>query len=269
MRITDIFLAFPRLVLALAFAAALGPGIENAVIAIALTAWPPYARLARAETLTRRRAEFIEAAELQGASHLRIIATQIVPLCLPSVIIRLTLDMAGIILTAAGLGFLGLGAQPPAPEWGRDGLLRPAGAARPVVGGDHSRPGHLHRQPGLQPAGRRAARRGRRTVMTDTLLAVRNLSVTYPGDDGDVRAVRNVSFTLGRERLGIVGESGSGKSTTGRAIMGLVPSPAASRRTNCGWATPTCAACPNAASASCAASASPWCCRTRNTRSTR
>jgi peptide/nickel transport system permease protein len=118
MRITDIFLSFPRLVLALAFAAALGPGIENAVIAISLTTWPPYARLARAETLTRRHAEFIEAAELQGASHLRIIATQIVPLCLPSVIIRLTLDMAGIILTAAGLGFLGLGAQPPAPEWG-------------------------------------------------------------------------------------------------------------------------------------------------------
>lgn len=118
MRITDIFLAFPRLVLALAFAAALGPGIENAVIAISLTAWPPYARLARAETLTRRQAEFIQAAELQGASHFRILATQIVPLCLPSVIIRLTLDMAGIILTAAGLGFLGLGAQPPSPEWG-------------------------------------------------------------------------------------------------------------------------------------------------------
>jgi len=113
MRITDIFLAFPRLILALAFVAALGPGIENAVIAISLTAWPPYARLARAETLTRRNAEFIEAAELQGASHLRIL-----PLSLPSVTIRLTLDMAGIILTAAGLGFLGLGAQPPAPEWG-------------------------------------------------------------------------------------------------------------------------------------------------------
>ena len=68
--VTDIFLAFPRLVLALAFAAALGPGIENAVIAIALTAWPPYARLARAESLTRRRAEFIQAAELQGALEL-------------------------------------------------------------------------------------------------------------------------------------------------------------------------------------------------------
>jgi peptide/nickel transport system permease protein len=118
MRITDIFLSFPRLVLALAFAAAMGPGIENAVIAIALTTWPPYARLARAETLTSRNAEFIDAAVLQGASHLRILGTQLLPLCLPSVIIRLTLDMAGIVLTAAGLGFLGLGAQPPTPEWG-------------------------------------------------------------------------------------------------------------------------------------------------------
>lgn len=118
MRLTDIFLAFPRLVLALAFAAALGPGIENAVIAIALTAWPPYARLARAETLTRRDAEFVQAAVLQGASHASILVRQIVPLCLSSVLIRLTLDMAGIIITAAGLGFLGLGAQPPAPEWG-------------------------------------------------------------------------------------------------------------------------------------------------------
>jgi peptide/nickel transport system permease protein len=118
MRITDVFLAFPRLVLALAFVAALGPGIENAVIAIALTSWPPYARVARAETLTLRSSDFIAAARLQGASPARIVLRHIVPLCLSSVIIRVTLDMAGIILTAAGLGFLGLGAQPPLPEWG-------------------------------------------------------------------------------------------------------------------------------------------------------
>jgi peptide/nickel transport system permease protein len=118
MRITDIFLAFPRLIMALAFVAALTPGIENAVIAIAITAWPPYARLARAEAMTLRRSDFILAARMQGASSLRIIWSHIVPLCLPSVIVRLTLDMAGIILIAAGLGFLGLGAQPPAPEWG-------------------------------------------------------------------------------------------------------------------------------------------------------
>jgi len=118
MRVTDIFLAFPKLILALAFVAALGPGIDNAVIAIAITAWPAYARVARAETLTFRRADFIAAVRLQGASRGRIILYHIVPLCLPSIIVRVTLDMAGIILTAAGLGFLGLGAQPPAPEWG-------------------------------------------------------------------------------------------------------------------------------------------------------
>ena len=118
MRITDIFLAFPRLVLALAFAAALGPGIENAVIAISLTTWPPYARIARAETVTIARSDFIAAVVLQGASTTRILLRHIVPLCLSSVIVRLTLDMAGIILTAAGLGFLGLGAQPPTAEWG-------------------------------------------------------------------------------------------------------------------------------------------------------
>jgi len=118
MRVTDIFLAFPRLILALAFVAALGPGIGNAVLAIALTAWPPYARVARAETLTVRRSDYIAAAELQGASGARILLSHIAPVCIPSVIIRVTLDMAGIILTAAGLGFLGLGAQPPLPEWG-------------------------------------------------------------------------------------------------------------------------------------------------------
>jgi peptide/nickel transport system permease protein len=118
MRITDIFLAFPRLILALAFVAALGPGIENAVIAIALTAWPPYARIARAETLTIRNSDFIAAVRLQGASSARIIFRHVAPLCISSVIVRVTLDMAGIILIAAGLGFLGLGAQPPLPEWG-------------------------------------------------------------------------------------------------------------------------------------------------------
>jgi peptide/nickel transport system permease protein len=118
MGITDIFLSMPRLILALAFVAALGPGIENAVIAIAITAWPVYARIARAETLTFRNAEFIQAVRMQGAGNVRIIGRHILPLCMSSTIVRVTLDMAGIILTAAGLGFLGLGAQPPLPEWG-------------------------------------------------------------------------------------------------------------------------------------------------------
>lgn len=118
MRITDVFLAFPRLVLALAFVAALRPGIGSAVIAIALTAWPPYARLARAETLSLRNADFIAAVRLTGAGPTRIILRHIMPMCLSSVIVRVTLDMSGIILTAAALGFLGMGAQPPQPEWG-------------------------------------------------------------------------------------------------------------------------------------------------------
>ncbi|WP_112816918.1 ABC transporter permease [Ensifer sp.] len=118
MRITDIFLSFPSLILSLAFVAALGPSLNNAIVAIALTSWPPIARLARAEAMTFRKADYISAARLQGASPARIIVKSIMPMCLPSVLIRLTLNMATVILTAAGLGFLGLGAQPPLPEWG-------------------------------------------------------------------------------------------------------------------------------------------------------
>ncbi len=118
MRVTDIFLAFPRLILALAFVAALRPGIASAIAAIALTAWPPYARLARAETLGLRGADFIAAVRLTGAGAGRIVLRHIAPLCIPSLVVRVTLDMSSIILTAAGLGFLGMGAQPPSPEWG-------------------------------------------------------------------------------------------------------------------------------------------------------
>jgi peptide/nickel transport system permease protein len=118
MRITDIFLSIPQLILALAFVAALKPGVTSAVIAIALTAWPPIARLARADALTIQGTDFVAAIRIMGASRTRIILRHILPLCLPSVIVRVTLDMSGIILTAAGLGFLGMGAQPPTPEWG-------------------------------------------------------------------------------------------------------------------------------------------------------
>lgn len=118
MRVVDIFLSFPSLILALAFVAALGPSLTNAIIAISLTVWPPIARLARAETLSIRGSDYINAVRIQGASGARIIVRHVMPMCLPSVVIRITLNMAGIILTAAGLGFLGLGAQPPSPEWG-------------------------------------------------------------------------------------------------------------------------------------------------------
>lgn len=118
MRATDIVLSFPSLILALAFAAAMGAGLGTAIIAISLTGWPPIARLARAEALVVRNTDYVAAARLYGASPLRILFLYIAPMCIPSVIVRLTLNMAGIILTAASLGFLGLGAQPPLPEWG-------------------------------------------------------------------------------------------------------------------------------------------------------
>ena len=118
MRVADVFLAFPRLILAIAFAAALGPGVENAIIAIAVAQWPTYARLARAETLNVRQNDYIQAIRVLGAGKLRIMAGYIAPMTMSSIIVRMSLDMGTIILPAAGLGFLGLGAQPPMPEWG-------------------------------------------------------------------------------------------------------------------------------------------------------
>ena len=118
MRLADVFLAFPRLILAIAFAAALGPGVENAIVAIAIAHWPSYARLARAETLNVKNNDYIQAMRVLGAGKVRIMAGHILPLTLSSIIVRMSLDMGTIILTAAGLSFLGLGAQPPMPEWG-------------------------------------------------------------------------------------------------------------------------------------------------------
>lgn len=118
MRLSDVFLAFPKLILAIAFAAALGPGVENAIVAISVANWPSYARLARAETLSVKNNDYIQVIRSMGASNLRIMAEHIAPMCISSIIVRLSLDMGTIILTAAGLGFLGLGAQPPTPEWG-------------------------------------------------------------------------------------------------------------------------------------------------------
>lgn len=118
MRVCDVFMAFPRLILAIAVAATLGAGMSTAVIAIAVTGWPPYARIARAEAIAYRRAEFIQAAETLGASKSRLLLRHILPLCAPSAIVRTALDAAGIILITSGLGFLGLSVPPPQAEWG-------------------------------------------------------------------------------------------------------------------------------------------------------
>lgn len=118
MRMADIFMAFPRLILAMAIGTALGPSLVNTMIAIAMTMWPTYARLARGETLSIKERTFIEAEKALGTSKARILFSCILPLCSSTTIIRATLDMGNVIRIAAGMSFLGLGAQPPTPDWG-------------------------------------------------------------------------------------------------------------------------------------------------------
>jgi peptide/nickel transport system permease protein len=118
MGITDIVMAFPQLVLALAFVGLMGPGLVNGALALVLTGWPAYARLARTETLILRRSDYLAAAEMQGITGARLLWGHVLPFCLPAVQIRLALNLASIMLAAAGLGFLGLGVRPPTAEWG-------------------------------------------------------------------------------------------------------------------------------------------------------
>ncbi|MEX0765823.1 MAG: nickel transporter permease [bacterium] len=118
MRVTDIFFAFPSLILAMAIAAALGPSLTNTMIAIAIVTWPVYARLSRAQALVLRRQEFIEAARAIGLSDARIMVRHLLPNSLSPLIVQASFNMGEAILIAAGLSFIGFGAQPPTPEWG-------------------------------------------------------------------------------------------------------------------------------------------------------
>lgn len=118
MRIMDIFLAVPSILLAIAIVSALGPSILNLMLAISISSVPSYARIVRASVLSIRDQEFIEAAKAIGASNTRIIFRHIIPNSLAPVIVQATLGVAGAILSTAGLSFIGLGIQPPAPEWG-------------------------------------------------------------------------------------------------------------------------------------------------------
>jgi peptide/nickel transport system permease protein len=118
MRVTDVFLSVPALVLALAVVGALGPGIVNAMIALALVWWPGYVRLVQGKTLALGQEAFVEAARAAGAGHLRIVLVHLLPNCVSPIVVKGSMDMGAAILAAAGLGFIGLGAQPPYPEWG-------------------------------------------------------------------------------------------------------------------------------------------------------
>ena len=118
MRVTDMFLAFPALVLAMGAAAALGPSLFNGVLAIAMVWWPWYARLVRGQTLVIKNQAFVEAARAVGATGPRIAFKHILRNCWSPIIVQMSLDIGYAVLTLAGLSFIGLGAQPPTPEWG-------------------------------------------------------------------------------------------------------------------------------------------------------
>ncbi len=118
MRICDIFLSFPSLLLAIVIAAFAGPNLQNALIAIAVSWWPWYARIVRGQAISLKERQFVKASRAIGTSQVKIIFQHIVPNCMAPVIVQATMDLGGIILTLASLSFLGLGAQAPTPEWG-------------------------------------------------------------------------------------------------------------------------------------------------------
>jgi peptide/nickel transport system permease protein len=118
MRLTDLFLAFPSLLLAVAIVAALGPGLSNAMLAITISWWPWYTRLVRGVTISLRERYFVEAARSIGVRDRTIILRHILPNCITPILVQATVDFGTVILAAGSLAFIGLGAQPPAPDWG-------------------------------------------------------------------------------------------------------------------------------------------------------
>jgi len=118
MRITDVFLSFPPLLLAIAMVAVMGSSLNNAILAIALSWWPWYTRLIRGQAISVKERKFVQAAETIGTSRMKIIFKHIIPNCISPVIVQASMDIGGVILTVASLSFLGLGAQLPTPEWG-------------------------------------------------------------------------------------------------------------------------------------------------------
>lgn len=118
MRITDVFLTIPDLILAMAFVAALGPGLFNVMVAVSLVWWPGYCRLARANVVALKDAQFAEAADSIGASRARVLFAHILPNALPTILVKASMDIGFAVLTTAALGFIGLGTTPPDPDWG-------------------------------------------------------------------------------------------------------------------------------------------------------
>ena len=237
MRVSDVFLAVPQIVLAIAIAQTLGPAIQNVILALSITYWPFWARLVYAETRSVRNEVFIEAAVALGASPLRVMVLHVLPSIASSVIVRTTIGMGGTILVAAALGFLGLGPPPPTPEWGRMiaesreflpqawwYAAAPGVAILLVVMGFNLLGDGL--RDALDPRLRREA------PMHAELLSVRDISVSFvtEGGIGACAGRRSACRLRPGEIMGLVGESGCGKTTLARTILGALPPNANVRR---------------------------------------
>ena len=213
MRVTDVFLAFPPLLLAMTIAAVLKPSLPNTIVAICITWWPWYARIARAQALSLRERDYVRAARGIGVGDITIIRRHILPNLMTPILIQATLDLGAAILTVSALSFVGLGVPPPTADWGAmisEGRIYiqngrwwvptfpGLGALRHDYGGEPAR----RRHPGC---GESAAAAGRR-MKTETLLAIDDLRVDFPGPLGVSKAVRGISLTARRgEVFGIVG----------------------------------------------------------------
>jgi len=251
MRAVDIMLSFPDIILALAIVAILGASTQNVVLAVGFVSVPIFARTARAVTLTTLAEPYIEGTISLGASPLRVVLRHVLPNIMGVLLTLSSLLFATTMLTAAGLGFLGLGAQPPHPEWGvMLGESRSYIRSHPYLATfpgvflalsalgfnllgealrtiyDPAAPKSYHRF--FRRRARRvdpvSARMSTTAASPDAKVRVDNLRIAYLTPAGPVQTVRDVSLTLTQGRtLAIVGESGSGKSTLLRAIATLLP----------------------------------------------
>ncbi|MBU1306599.1 MAG: dipeptide/oligopeptide/nickel ABC transporter permease/ATP-binding protein [Alphaproteobacteria bacterium] len=250
MRLVDMLMAFPYILLAIAIVAALGPGLLNALYAIAIVNIPFFARNIRGVTISIRNREFVDAARLSGKGHVAILFSEVLPNVLPVIVITMSTTVGWMILETAGLSFLGLGAQPPTSDLGSmlgqaRAQLFTAPHASIIPGvmifilvmsinllGDgvrdvldpRLRSGALNRPLAVTRVDRAAPPPA--TMANAPVLVVDNLCTGF-SDGGHVApAVRSVSFQLDRGQcLGLIGESGSGKSVTALSLMGLVASP--------------------------------------------
>ena len=229
MRVSDIFLSVPQIVLAIAIAQTLGPSIENVILALSATYWPFWTRLVYAETRSIQNEVFIEASIALGASPFRVMVMHVLPNIASSIIVRTTIGMGGTILTAAVLGFLGLGAPAPSPEWGR--MISESREFLPEAWWYATVPGlaiflvvmgfNLFGD-GFATSSIRAFA-GAKTVGSE-LLSVRDLRVSFVTDSGRAQVLDGVNFEAQPGQIvGLVGESGCGKTTLARTILNVLP----------------------------------------------